>query len=62
MSPDVAVLIVDDSADKLVALESILFDLPVEIVKVRSGREALRRLLVQEFAVILLDVRMPDHR
>ena len=53
------ILIVDDSADKLVALESILLDLPVSIVKVRSGKEALRRLLVQDFAVVLLDVRMP---
>jgi signal transduction histidine kinase/DNA-binding response OmpR family regulator len=54
-----SILIVDDSADKLVAIESILCDLEVEIVKVRSGREALRRLLVQDFAVVLLDVRMP---
>jgi len=55
-----AVLLVDDNADKLVALESILLDLEVRIVKVRSGPEALRRLLSEEFAVVLLDVRMPD--
>jgi signal transduction histidine kinase len=54
-----SILIVDDSPDKLVALESVLVDLDVEIVKAGSGREALRRLLVQDFAVILLDVRMP---
>src|SRR2546422_9685594 len=54
-----SILVVDDSRDKLVALESILVDLPVNIVKVRSGKEALRRLLVQDFAVVLLDVRMP---
>src|SRR5438876_3143676 len=60
MTPEApGILIVDDSADKLVALESILVDLPVNIVKVRSGKEALRRLLVQDFAVVLLDVRMP---
>ena len=54
-----SILIVDDSADKLVALESILLDLRVDIVKARSGKEALRRLLTQDFAVVLLDVRMP---
>ena len=54
-----SILIVDDSADKLVALESILLDLRVNIVKARSGKEALRRLLTQDFAVVLLDVRMP---
>jgi len=53
------VLIVDDNADKLVALESILLSLDVDIVMAGSGREALRRLLEQDFAVILLDVRMP---
>jgi signal transduction histidine kinase len=53
------VLIVDDNADKLIALESILLSLDVDLVKARSGREALRRLLERDFAVILLDVRMP---
>src|SRR6185503_2711032 len=53
------VLIVDDNADKLIALESILLSLDVEIVAARSGREALRQLLERNFAVILLDVRMP---
>jgi signal transduction histidine kinase len=57
--PRPSILIVDDSHDKLVALESILLDLDVELVQVRSGREALRRLLMQDFAVVLLDVRMP---
>ena len=53
------VLIVDDNADKLIALESILLTLDVDIVVAQSGREALRRLLEQDFAVVLLDVRMP---
>jgi signal transduction histidine kinase len=53
------VLIVDDNADKLIALESILLSLDVDIVRAQSGREALRRLLEQDFAVVLLDVRMP---
>ena len=60
MSPDASILIVDDSPEKLVALESVLVHLPVRIVKVNSGRDALRRLLVSDFAVILLDVRMPE--
>src|SRR5262249_35487867 len=54
-----SVLIVDDSPDKLVALEAILRELGVDIVTARSGKEALRHLLVQDFAVVLLDVRMP---
>src|SRR5262249_19329768 len=45
--------------DKLVALQSIVADLGARVVTVRSGTEALRRLLEQDFAVILLDVRMP---
>ena len=53
------ILIVDDTPEKLVAVESILVGLPVRLVKVTSGRDALRRLLVEDFAVILLDVRMP---
>src|SRR5262245_13534270 len=54
-----SILIVDDTADKRLALEAILRDLNARIVTVRSGEEALRRLLVEDFAVILLDVRMP---
>jgi signal transduction histidine kinase/DNA-binding response OmpR family regulator len=53
------VLVVDDSPDKLIALESVLAPLHVDLVKASSGKEALRRLLRQDFAVILLDVRMP---
>jgi PAS domain S-box-containing protein len=53
------ILIVDDRADKLLALEAILSSLDENIVKARSGKEALRHLLQQEFAVILLDVSMP---
>lgn len=53
------ILIVDDRADKLLALEAILSSLGQSIVKARSGKEALRCLLHQDFAVILLDVSMP---
>ena len=55
----VNILIVDDLPDKLLVLESILETLGQRIVKARSGEEALRRVLEQEFAVILLDVNMP---
>jgi len=52
-------LIVDDRADKLLALEAILSSLGQTIVKARSGKDALRQLLQQDFAAILLDVSMP---
>ena len=59
-TPELAsVLIVDDTPEKIVALESVLHDLPIDIVTANSGKEALRRLLTRDFAVILLDVRMP---
>src|SRR5207237_9952243 len=45
--------------DKLLALEAILSSLGQNIVKARSGKEALRCLLQQDFAVILMDVSMP---
>jgi len=53
------ILVVDDREDKLLALEAILASLGQNIVKARSGKEALRLLLKQDFAVILLDVSMP---
>ena len=53
------ILLVDDRPDKLLALESILEGLHQNLVKVRSGDEALRQLLARDFAVILLDVNMP---
>ena len=55
----VNILLVDDREDKLLALEAVLGSLDQNIVKARSGKEALRLLLKQEFAVILLDVSMP---
>ncbi|HXG59770.1 MAG TPA: ATP-binding protein [Planctomycetota bacterium] len=54
-----SILIVDDHEENLEAFEAILQDLGQNIVKARSGEEALRRLYHQDFAVILLDVRMP---
>src|SRR5438067_318 len=55
---DVNILIVDDTPENLVAMEAVLSDLG-RLVKVTSGQEALRMLLKEEFAVILLDVNMP---
>ena len=55
----VDILLVDDRPDKLLALESILGGLHQNLVRAYSGREALRALLQQDYAVILLDVNMP---
>ena len=57
---DVAcVLIVDDNPAKLTSLAAIVSGMKLDVVTANSGREALRHLLNQDFAVILLDVRMP---
>src|SRR5437660_240547 len=55
----VSILVVDDRADKLLAYEAMLAELNQNTVCVRSGKEALRRLLKEDFAAILLDVNMP---
>ncbi len=55
-----AILIVDDVEANLVALEAQLANLDCDIVRARSGNEALRQLLRREFAVMLLDVQMPE--
>ena len=54
-----AVLLVDDVHANLVALEAVIQDLDCTVVTARSGEEALRLLLRQEFALLLLDVQMP---
>lgn len=56
----VNILIVDDHPENLMALEAILSDLGQNMVQATSGREALRCLLQYDFAVILLDVQMPE--
>lgn len=53
------VLIVDDRADNLVALEAVLEPLGYELVKATSGTEALHQLLDHEISLIVLDVQMP---
>jgi signal transduction histidine kinase len=56
----VNILLVDDQPANLVALEAMLQGLGQNLIKAESGREALKWLLTHEFAVILLDVKMPD--
>jgi signal transduction histidine kinase/DNA-binding response OmpR family regulator len=55
-----AILIVDDLPEKLLVFSTVLEELGQELVLVRSGSDALREVLKREFAVILLDVNMPD--
>src|SRR5918995_4233522 len=54
------ILVVDDLQEKLLVFKTILEELGQNLVMVRSGSEALREVLEREFAVILLDVNMPD--
>jgi len=60
LEPQVNILLVDDRAQNLVALESVLAELGQNLVKATSGREALRCLLEDDYALILLDVQMPE--
>jgi CheY-like chemotaxis protein len=53
-------LLVDDRHDNLTALEAMLQSLPLDTVAVGSGEEALKQLLIDDFAVIVLDAQMPD--
>jgi signal transduction histidine kinase len=60
MSRQVDILLVDDHDENLLALEAILTDPSYCLVRARSGRDALREVLARDFALILLDVAMPD--
>jgi response regulator RpfG family c-di-GMP phosphodiesterase len=53
------ILLVDDMEDNLIALEAVLGSLNQPLVRARSGEEAMKALLRQDFAVVLLDVLMP---
>jgi CheY-like chemotaxis protein len=55
-----SVLIVDDVPSNLLALGAVLSPLGVRVVPASSGREALERVREEEFAVVLLDVQMPE--
>jgi CheY-like chemotaxis protein len=59
-SDPVNILVVDDRRAKLLAMSALLADLGENVVCVESGADALRQLLHLDFAVILLDVNMPD--
>ncbi|WP_258525598.1 response regulator [Paenibacillus sp. YN15] len=56
----VQILLVDDHPENLLALEAVLSDKSYQLVKASSGHEALRKVLQGDFAVIVLDVHMPD--
>src|ERR1700748_635759 len=59
-SEKVNVLLVDDQPSRLLTYETILSDLGQNLVRAGSGLEALEKLMKDEFAVVLLDVSMPD--
>jgi two-component system, sensor histidine kinase and response regulator len=56
----VNILLVDDQPANLIALEAMLQGLGQNLIMADSGREALKRLLTDDFAVIILDVQMPE--
>jgi CheY-like chemotaxis protein len=55
-----SILLVDDRTDKLLALETVLACLGQNLVLAHSGTEALRLILQNDFALIVLDVSMPE--
>ena len=59
-SNTIAILLVDDRPDNLISLEALLSDQGYELVRALSGNEALRLTLKQNFALVLLDVQMPE--
>lgn len=60
LSDKVPILLVDDRRENLIALQAMLDDPDYEIVTAISGHEALKKLLRRDFALVLLDVMMPD--
>ncbi len=58
-SSGVNILLVDDQPARLMSYESILKDLGHNLVRASSGLEALEKLMIQDYALILLDVSMP---
>ena len=59
MTPAGPILVVDDQAESLVALRTVLEPLGRPVITATSGEDALKRLLTEDFAVIVMDVRMP---
>jgi C4-dicarboxylate-specific signal transduction histidine kinase len=60
IQPRIPVLLVDDRPENLISLEAVLGDMGLDLVTARSGNEALRLSLHTDFALILLDVMMPE--
>jgi signal transduction histidine kinase len=60
MTAPVDILLVDDHEENLLALEATLTDPSYTLVRASSGRAALKQVLARDFALILLDVAMPD--
>ncbi len=54
------ILIVDDQVNNIFVIEKLLADLDVDLVRAMSGREAIGLTVLHEFALILMDVQMPD--
>lgn len=54
------ILVVDDKSENLVAIDVVLRDLDVELIKVTSGNDALKETLHHNFALALLDIQMPE--
>jgi CheY-like chemotaxis protein len=55
----VKILLVDDQPTSLIAMEACLGDLDLDLIKAVDGPQALRRVLADDFAAILLDIQMP---
>ncbi len=60
MTQQVDILLVDDHEENLLALEAILVNPSYNLVRASSGRAALKEVLKRDFALLLLDVAMPD--
>lgn len=60
MSKKIPVLIVDDLPQNILALEAVIADMGIDIKTAQSGNDALRQSLKHDFALVLLDVQMPD--
>jgi signal transduction histidine kinase/HPt (histidine-containing phosphotransfer) domain-containing protein len=58
--PKAKVLVVDDEPHSLLAMQELLSGPDREVVSGASGKDALRRILKDDFAIVLLDVRMPE--
>lgn len=56
----IRVLVVDDRPENLLAMENLLESPDIVILRAESGADALSTLLLQDIALVLLDVQMPD--